>query len=354
MPSAPATDCFFFVPGDWDSRTGGYLYDRRIAQGLVRRGWRVAVRSPGDGYPWPDAAALAQADAVAAALPDGALVVADGLAFGALPELAARHADRLRWMALVHHPLAFESGLSVAQREGLQASERRALAHARHTVVTSVATARALAEYGVPADRITVVEPGTEPSPWAAGGGGDTLALLCVATVTARKGHAVLLQALAGLADRRWHLHCAGSLVREAHTADAAQAEAQRLGLADRVTWHGEVSQTHLEALYARADLFVLPSFHEGYGMALAEALARGLPVVACAAGATSDTVPPDAGLLVPPGDVPALRTALQHMLDAPQSRAALAAGARAAALRLPRWDEAVARFDAVLRGCMR
>lgn len=344
--------CTFLVPGDWDSRTGGYLYDRRIVDQLRTAGWQVDVLSPGDGFPWPDAAAAQRARQVVAALPDGALVVADGLGFGVLPELAAAHADRLRWVALVHHPLALESGLTEAQRARLFDSERRALAHARRVIVTSPSTARALAPYEVPPDRIHVVEPGTDPAPLAAGGGAgpQALSLLCVATVTPRKGHVLLLEALAGLRERRWHLHCAGSLARDAQEGRKAQALAGRLGLAERVTWHGEVDADLLAALYAQAELFVLPSWHEGYGMALAEALARGLPVVSCAAGAIVDTVPADAGILVPPGDADALRAALRRLMDAPEARRALAAGARAAAARLPRWSDAGQRFAAALQ----
>lgn len=343
-------DCIFLVPGDWDSRTGGYLYDRRIVDGLRAAGWRVARCSPGDGFPLPDAVARAQARRVIEALPDGALVVADGLGFSALPELAERHAKRLRWVALVHHPLAFESGLSPAEQARLFDSERHALACARQVVVTSPSTARALAAFDVPAGRITVVEPGTDRAARATGGGAgaEALSLLCVATVTARKGHAVLIEALAGMPDRAWHLHCAGSLSRDA-TVAAVRAGVARHGLDDRVTWHGEVDGPALEALYAQADLFVLPSFHEGYGMALAEALAHGLPIVSCAAGAIADTVPASAGVLVPPGDADALRDALQRLMDDAAWRATLAAGAREAAERLPTWDDAGARFAAVL-----
>lgn len=344
--------CTFLVPGDWDSRTGGYLYDRRIVDQLRTAGWQVDVVSPGEGFPWPDAAAHRQAQEVVAALPDGALVVADGLGFGVLPELAAAHADRLRWVALVHHPLALESGLTEAQRAQLFDSERRALAHARRVIVTSPSTARALAPYEVTPDRIHVVEPGTDAAPLAAGGGAcpQALSLLCVATVTPRKGHVLLLEALAGLRERRWHLHCAGSLARDAQEGRRAQALAERLGLAERVTWHGEVDTDALAALYAQAELFVLPSWHEGYGMALAEALAHGLPVVSTAAGAIVDTVPADAGMLVPPGDVGALREALRRLMDVPAARRALAAGARAAAALLPRWAEAGQRFAAALQ----
>lgn len=345
--------CIFLVPGDWNSCTGGYLYDRRIAEGLGTLGWQVALRSPGDMFPFPDAAARTQAAAVIDALPDGALVVADGLAFGALPELVERHAARLRWVALVHHPLAFETGLLPAQQAALRRSEQRALACARQVIVTSAETARALAAFDVPAARIAVIEPGTEPAPRAQGGGAGSgaLSLLCVATVTARKGHAVLLQALAALRGRPWQLHCAGSLTRDATTAAAVQQLTASLGLQERVRWHGEIEAAPLAALYAQADLFVLPSLYEGYGMALAEALARGLPIVSSAAGAIVDTVPAQAGVLVSPGDDDALRAALQRLMDDANQRAALAEGAWAAGTALPDWPAATARFAAVLAG---
>lgn len=348
MPREPARHCVFLVPGDPLARTGGTLYDRRIAEALRGQGWQVAWQSPGEGFPWPDAAALAQAAALLESVPDGTLVVADGLAFGALPLLAERHAARLRWVALVHHPLALESGLSPLAQQALRESERRALACARQVVVTSPATARELAAYQVPAARIAVVEPGTDRAP-PSRGGRAVASLLCVATVTPRKAHAVLLQALAGVGDRAWHLHCAGSLTRDAETAAAARALAQALGLGERVTWHGELEPGPLQALYAQADLFVLPSLYEGYGMAFAEALARGLPVLGCAAGAVAETVPTSAGVLVPPGDVAALQAALQALLDDPPRRAALAAGAHAHAARLPDWPQAARRLAAVL-----
>lgn len=350
-----ARACVFLVPGDWNSRTGGYLYDRRIVDELRGRGWQVEVRSPGDGYPFPDAADLARAVQVVGALPDGACVVADGLGFGVLPDVAERHAHRLCWVALVHHPLALETGLTPTQQRQLADSERRALACARGVVVTSPSTARALAAAGVPAARTAVVEPGTDAAAWAPGGGGGVgaLSLLCVATLTPRKGHAVLVEALADLRDRPWVLHCAGSRSRDPAESARVDALAARLGVGERIRWHGEVDGPQLEALYAQADLFVLPSLHEGYGMALAEALARGLPVVSTTAGAIVDTVPAEAGVLVPPNDVHALRDALRRLMDEPDWRSALAAGARRAAGRLPRWADAGLRFEQALLQAM-
>ena len=341
--------CSFLVPGDLGTRTGGYGYDRRIIEGLRAAGWRVDVQSLGPGYPDPDPSALDTARRVVERLADGTLVVVDGLAFGVLPELVEAHARRLRWVALVHHPLSLETGLSPDRQQALFESERRALALARGVIVTSPATACALAGFDVDFARIAVVLPGTDPAPLAEGSGTAAPALLCVASVTPRKGHALLVEALAGLRDRPWTLDCAGSLTMDPACAAALSAAIEARGLQGRVRLHGECDEAGLRALYAAADVFVLPSFHEGYGMALAEALAHGLPVVSTRAGAIPDTVPAAAGLLVAPGDACALRSALQHVLDDAGLRARLAQGARAARRDLPTWADSAARFAAAL-----
>ena len=286
-----------------------------------------------------------------ARIPDGARVLVDGLAFGAMPEIAAAEARRLRLIALVHHPLALETGLENGYAEALRASEADALAAARIVVTTSAATARALADYGVAAERTVVVEPGTDPAPLARGTRGRVLELLCVSTVVPRKGHAVLVEALAPLVDRPWRLTCVGSLARAPKTVAALRQQIARMRLASRVRFAGEVDRTALERYYDRADAFVLATLHEGYGMALAEALARGLPIVSTRAGAVPETVPPDAGLLVPPGNPIALRAALARFFDEPELRASLAAGARAARDRLPTWTESCSRLARALEG---
>jgi glycosyltransferase involved in cell wall biosynthesis len=345
----------FVLPGALDGVTGGTIYDRRIVQGLRQRGWAVDVVSLSTSFPWPHADALADAARHIEQLPDGALVVADGLAFGAMSVVALRHARRLRWVALVHHPLALETGLDAQQSRQLFESEREALAAARGVVVTSATTAGQLAAYGVAPARIRVVEPGTEPVALAAASAGrrtdESLALLCVATLTPRKGHAILLEALAALKDRHWTLHCVGSEVKDAATASALRDLIAEHGLAQRVHLHGEIDAEALRAMYARADMFVLASWYEGYGMALAEALAHGLPIVSTTGGAIAETVPADAGVLVPPGDVAALRAALARVLDEPAWRVTLATGARAARARLADWPAAVERFAAALDG---
>lgn len=334
------------VPGDWRTPTGGYRYDRRIAEALGERGWTVRHHAVPGSWPAPAEADRQAAGRVLAALPDGACVLADGLFFGAAPALARSHAQRLRWIALVHHPLHLETGIDAARREALRASERDALATVRAVVVTSAATVRDVVALGVPPGCIHIVEPGTDPAAAAVGG---ARRLLCVASLTPRKGHAVLLQALAAGAAPGWVLHAVGSAERDAACARALHEACTALGLDDRVRWHGEVDEAALRGHYAAADLFVQPSFHEGYGMAVAEALAHGLPVVASRAGALADTLPTGAGLLVPPGDAAALAEALDRLAGDAALRARCAAAARRAGARLPGWPDAAARLARVV-----
>ena len=338
---------WFLVPGDLDTPTGGYRYDRRIMAGLVDLGWQVEHRPLDGSFPAPTPAALGQAEAVLASIPDQALVVIDGLAFGALPELAQAQRDRLRLVALVHHPLAAETGLPAGRAEALRDTETRALAQPRLILVTSGATARLLRDYGVPDARIRVAEPGTDPAPAALGSPDHRLRLLCVGALVPRKGHDLLLRALAGLRDRPWHLDCVGCPDRDPAWAHGLLRLRDALGLAERVTFAGVLSDLDLGRRYAQADLFVLATRFEGYGMAFAEALARGLPILATRAGAAAETVPSEAGILVPPDDLAALSAALRQVLGDAGLRRGLAAGSRSAGLRLPTWPQAAAAFAA-------
>ncbi len=337
------------VPGPLDTPTGGFVYDRRVVAGLRAQGRDVRVHELPPGWPAPDADAMAAAEAALAALPDGARVLLDGLALGVLPELAARHAARLRLVGLVHHPLAEETGLDAAARARLRDSERRALAAVRHVVVTSAFTAERLLDYGVDRARLSVVPPGVDPAPLATGSTGPGPRLLCVASLTPRKGHDVLLNALAGLADRVWRLELVGSDTLAVRHAAGLRRLCGRLGLEGRVRFRGELHGAALEQAYDEADLFVLASHYEGYGMVLTEAVARGLPVVATAGGAVADTLPAGSGLLAPPGEVAALRGALGRVLDEPELRERLVAGARAARARLSTWARTAEQLAAEL-----
>lgn len=346
MPSAA-----FVVPGPIDTRTGGSIYDRRMADGLRRRGWDISVVELEASFPQPTAAAATGAADALARLAPGTVVVMDGLALSALPDLIEREAARLRIVALVHLPLVADVTFDPDTRSRLAAAEHRALAASALVVVTGTATLALLERYSLPLDRVVVVEPGTDPAPQSRGSGGPGVRLLCVATLNSGKGHDVLLSALAAVPNRDWHLTCAGSLTGDHATADRVRDLVRRLKLDDHVTLAGELDTAALAACYGVADVFVLATLRETYGMAVAEALAHGLPVVSTTTGAIPDLVGHDAGLLVPPGDVDALAEALSRVIVDAGLRAHLAAGARQVRDRLPGWEQAAARMDAALKG---
>ncbi len=329
----------FAVPGDLATPTGGYGYDRCMIAELSELGWQIDLLDLGEGFPWPDATTHANAEALLLAVPAGRIIVVDGLALGVLPETAARLARRNPLLALVHHPLALEWGLSVQQADALRASERAALACAQAVVVTSAATARLVAsDYAVPAARITVAKPGSDPAPLAQGNDDGIVRLLSVGAVVPRKGFEILVEALATLPDLPWRLTIVGDRARDGDAAALLDAAIVRHRLGDRITLAGAVSSERLETLYANADLFVLASYFEGYGMAYAEAIAHGLPVIGTNAGAIPETVPPEAGLLVAPGDIDAFAQALRRGIGDADLRRRLSNAARAAAPRLPAW----------------
>jgi glycosyltransferase involved in cell wall biosynthesis len=338
----------FAVPGDIATPTGGYAYDRRIIAELGGLGWRAEVLGLGEGFPFPSGDTRATARARLAALPGPHPIVVDGLAFGALPEAAEALRASHRLIALVHHPLALETGLSATDRAALARSERSALACARHVIATSTMSARLLAaDYGVAPDRLSVVEPGTDRvAPWPRDHTGEVV-LLAVGAVIPRKGYDVLVAALAKLAHLRWRLVIAGDGGRSPETFRKLEAEIAELGLADRVTLLGAVSAEQLASLYQRCDLFALPSRFEGYGMVFAEAIAYGLPVVGTTAGAIPETVPDAAAVLVPPDDLEALAAALRRLIEDPAERKRLSAAARAA--RFPSWREQAVAFARLL-----
>ena len=340
----------FAVPGDLATPTGGYGYDRRIIAELRALGWRVDILDLGEDFPRPTPQVRSTASMRLASLPPGRTVIVDGLALGVLPEAAASLQRSHNLVALVHHPLWLESGLSVRESEALRGSERQAVACARRVITPSAAMARSLAaDFAVPKDRIAVVQPGTDPVEHNRRPDEDVVTLLAVGSVIPRKGYDVLVAALAKIASLPWRLMIVGDRDRDFQTAVKLDVEVARHQFTARIKFVGAVAPERLFEFYEAADVFVLPSRFEGYGMAYAEAIAHGVPVIGTTAGAVPETVPAGAGVLVPPDDVPALAAALRRLITDRAERARLAAGARSAAMRLPTWQDAGQRFASVL-----
>jgi glycosyltransferase involved in cell wall biosynthesis len=344
----------FVVPAGIDDParpSGGNGYDRRLARGLDAAGWTVHLHEVPGSWPWPDGRSLGALAAVVGGISDGAVVLLDGLVASPAPEVLSSETGRLRLVVLVHMPLG-----QGTTDDGAREREGTVLSAAASVVTTSAWARRALLElYSLPGDRVHVAEPGVDPAELAPGT--DTAgALLSVAAVIPGKGHDVLLEALAPLAGLRWECECVGSLERDPAFVERLRRRVLDGGMDGRVRFSGPQTEAALARSYAAADVLVLPSRAETYGMVIAEALARGLPVVAAEVGGVPEALGRGAdgtrpGLLVPPGDPAALRGALRTWLEDAGLRRRLRAAARERRASLARWSTTTSAVAEVLQG---
>ncbi len=326
----------FACPGALDQPTGGYRYDAAIVARLRAAGNDVTVHELPGRFPRADAAAEAAARRCLAASGESVLVI-DGLALPAFAALLP--AEDRRVVALIHHPLALETGIGAEDRQVFAELEPRLARACSGVIVTSPATIASIQAMGVASTRIAVVMPAVSRAAITPRRATRRLHLLCVASLTPRKAHRVLLAALGRLRHRAWRLTCIGPAEFDPAEAGRIRAAAALRGLNGRVRFTGALAPAQVRAAYRRSDLFVLASFHEGYGMAFAEAIASGLPVIGGRAGAVPTTVPRGAGILVRPGDARALARVLDRLLTRPDTRAKLRRGAVARARGFPDWD---------------
>jgi glycosyltransferase involved in cell wall biosynthesis len=329
--------------------SGGNGYDRQVCRALAEIGWPVHVHAVPGSWPCPDAAAHAALAGVVQRIPDGAIALLDGLVASTAPEVLVPEANRLRLVALVHMPL----GQGTADSEA-RTREGAVLSAAASVVTTSAWSRRTLLElYALPDDRVHVAEPGVDAAPLSPGtttGG----ALLCVAAVVPSKGHDVLLDAVATMTDLSWECLCVGSIDRDPAFAESLKRRILDKELGDRVRFMGPRIGADLDPSYESADLLVLPSRAETYGMVVTEALARGLPVVAADVGGVAEALGHGRagirpGMLVPPDDPAALAAALRAWLDDAELRLTWRRAARERRASLSEWSTTTSVLAGVL-----
>jgi glycosyltransferase involved in cell wall biosynthesis len=340
------TEVHVVLPNDIDDPaepSGGNSYDRRICDGLAAAGWSVREHAVPGAWPRPAGTERAALARVLSAVPEDSVVLLDGLIASAVPEVLAPQAGRLRLVVLVHMPLDDEA-------------EGAALAAARAIVTTSAWTrGRLLDRYALPAGRVHAAPPGVDPARLAPGSNAGAR-LLCVAAVTPQKGHDLLAQALAKVADLPWTCVCAGPLSRDPDFVDRLRRQIDADGLAGRVRLVGPRTAGPLDAAYAGADLLVLASRGETYGMVVTEALARGIPVLATAAGGLPEALgrAPDGrlpGMLVAREDPAALAGALRRWLSDIDLRRRLRRSARDRRASLTGWSATAETISKILDG---
>jgi len=334
------------LPNDVDdpaTPSGGNAYDRRVCDGLTEAGWTVREHAVHGSWPNPTDAQRGELAAVLAGLPDHSLVLLDGLVASAAPDVLLPESRRLRLVALVHLPFG-------------GTAEGAALSAAVAVIATSEwARQRLLDLHPLPHDRVFVATPGVDAAPVTEGSGAGGR-LLCVAAVTPQKGHDLLVEALAAVADLPWDCLCVGALDRDPGFVHRLRRAVREHGLTPRLCLTGPRTGADLEAAYAQADLLVLATRGETYGMVVTESLARGIPVLAAAANGLPEALgrAPDGslpGLLVPPEDPVAMSAALRAWLGDAGLRDRLRQSARARRGTLSGWPLTAETIAKILIG---
>ncbi|MEU0166597.1 glycosyltransferase family 4 protein [Streptomyces iakyrus] len=348
----------FVLPGGVDdpaAPSGGNAYDRRVCLDLPGFGWQVTKHAVAGDWPRPGADARTELARTLSGLPDGAAVLLDGLVACGVPEIVVPEAERLSMAVLVHLPLGDETGLDAAVAAELDAKERTVLRAVPAVIGTSDwAVRRLVSHHGLPPERVHVAAPGADIAPLAPGTDGVSR-LLCVAAVTPRKGQHRLVEALAAVRELPWSCVCVGALTQDPEYVAHLRSLIAEHGLEDRLELAGPKSGPALDASYATADLMVLTSYAETYGMAVTEALARGIPVLATDVGGLPEAVgrAPDGGvpgILVPPENPAAIAAELRGWFGEADVRRRLKAAARSRRAALDGWATTAQSLAAVLR----
>lgn len=347
----------FVMPGGVDDPTvpsGGNAYDRRVSLDLPGFGWQVHKHAVDGSWPRPDAAARTELARTLREFPDGTVVLLDGLVACGVPEIIVPEAERLQLAVLVHLPLGDETGLDPAVAVELDARERTVLRAVPAVIATSDwAVRRLVSHHGLAPERVHVAAPGADIAPLASGTDGVSR-LLCVAAVTPRKGQHRLVEALATVTDLPWSCVCVGGLNQDPEYVAGLRSLIARHGLQDRLILAGPQAGAELDASYNSADLMVLTSYAETYGMAVTEALARGIPVLATDVGGVPEAVgrAPDGGvpgILVPPENPAAIAAELRGWFGEADVRRRLKAAARGRRAALNGWAGTARSLAAVL-----
>lgn len=331
----------FVVPGGPVPRTGGTLYNRALAAASLRAGHPVREIPLTGRWPLPTPAQLARFRPVLGALPVGLPLLIDGLLWTGLAPLHDHLVAHHPCTVLVHSPLFRETGLRPGTADDLRTREAHALARAHRCIATGGPTLRDLAQHFD--QTAACLPPGTRRvQPVAAR---DPLALATVASLTPRKGHDRLFRALHRLSDVPWHLTCAGSATLDPRWVQHLRALAHQLGIAHRISLVGELGPPGLEALWATTGLLVHGAHYEAWGMALSEAIARGVPVVSTPAGALEGPCAAAAAGLDAAGDPDAWAEVLRAVVT--ERHGELRTAARR--IHQPDWDETAAQLWSLL-----
>jgi glycosyltransferase involved in cell wall biosynthesis len=338
---------YFLVPGDLHTLTGGYLYNMQMINGLKKKGYTIRVL--GTDWQWkdrddPEKICRRQLEKI----PPGSCAFIDSLILGHLHNIVQEYGDRIKFLGIIHLPASYDVSTGIQGK--LADEEFEAMNHMRHLVVTGQFTFDLLCNAGVNPVKISTVHPGTGEFPRKRKYEPIPSKLLCIANYSALKAQDVLIHALYRLNEWKWTLHLYGDTDRDTDYAETLRSLILELKMESRVTMHGIVERHEISTVFLNADLFVMPSLFESYGMALVESLAHGIPVVTTSAGNIPYTVPDGMGLLTEPGNEEQLADAIRSLFDDPAKYSSLCTAASRYYLQARSWEQAVAEFEMILR----
>jgi glycosyltransferase involved in cell wall biosynthesis len=342
---------YFLITGNLNSLTGGYLYNSHMINGLKVMGHTVFVL--GTDWQWKDGESLEKICRFnLEKLPHGTCVVVDSIILASLHHIVQEFRERLIFLGLIHLPSSYD--ISSGVRGELSGEELTALKQVHQVIVTGRFTFELLCNDGLNPSKIRIVEPGTDLFPRKKRYKPVPSELLCISNYSALKAQDVLIRALNRLKARDWTLHLYGDADRDKEYSAFVRSLIQLQTMENRIIMHGIVERDEISTVYLDADLFVMPSLFESYGMALTESLAHGIPVVTTLAGNIPYTVPAGMGILIEPANEEQLAEAICTLLDDPQKYSNLCVAASQYYRQVRSWEQAVTDFEMIIRDMMK
>jgi glycosyltransferase involved in cell wall biosynthesis len=272
-------DLYLIYTGNYHSLTGGYIYNRKVVEQLQASGVSVKLILFPEFPAYSQDSLYKSAENILASIPQDSKILVDSLVYGKYTELWRKYQHNFRLIPLVHLPLFAnpndEQGLT-----GLKETEMEAYSFANQIIVTSDYTKSILERSGT-TNKLTVIKPGIDDIGKKTEYPSLPFQLLCVSNVIQNKNQLMLIKTLKNLKDFNWTLNLVGSLSIDKDYVNKIQMFINENGMSNRILIYGSTWGDNLKKLYSKADLFIFPSKFETYGMAVAEAIECGLPVLA-------------------------------------------------------------------------
>jgi glycosyltransferase involved in cell wall biosynthesis len=338
---------YFLSGGDINSLTGGHLYNMHIINGLKNKNYSVSLQAAGGK--WDNKEGIDKMCRLyLQKIPWGSCIIIDSLILASLTNLVRKSMDRFKFLGLIHLPVSYDIKTGIHGK--LSEDELGALNHMHRLVVTGGFTFDLLCNAGIDPRKITIIQPGTDQFPRKAQYARVPSNLLCIANYSALKAQDVLIRALSRLKTRNWTLHLYGDTDRDPEYTSFLRSLILYLGLESRIIVHRIVERQNISKVFLEADLFILPSLFESYGMVLSESLAHGIPVISTLAGNIRNTVPEGMGILIEPGNEAELADSISSLFDSPEKYSALCTASSSYYKQSRSWEQAVSEFESVIR----